>query len=87
MQIRRARKCVKKNWTALQSTRKVSILFDDYSTIVSKARFKATHEKGLKIVIPKQMFQRLQIALVQVKSGNTSESLLNEIRQVIYSLY
>ena len=32
------------------------------------------------------MFERLPIALVQVKVGNTSENLLNEIRQIIYSL-
>ena len=33
------------------------------------------------------MIQRLPIALAQVKTGNTSENLLNEIRQYIYSLY
>ena len=33
------------------------------------------------------MLQRLPIALAQVKAGNTSENLLNEIRQVVYSLY
>ena len=33
------------------------------------------------------MRQRLSIALVQVKAGNTYENLLNEIRQTIYSLY
>ena len=33
------------------------------------------------------MLQRLPIALAQVKGGNTSEKLLNEIRQIIYSLY
>ena len=33
------------------------------------------------------MFQKLPIALTQVKASNTSESLLNEIRQIIYSLY
>ena len=33
------------------------------------------------------MLQRLPIALAQVKAGNTSEKLLNEIRQVTYSLY
>ena len=33
------------------------------------------------------MLQRLQIALVQVKSDNTSENVLNETRQIIYSLY
>ena len=33
------------------------------------------------------MLQRLPIALAQVKSGNNSENLLNEIRQIVYSLY
>ena len=36
---------------------------------------------------PKQMLQRLPIALAKVKAGNNSESLLNEIRQIVYSLY
>ena len=34
-----------------------------------------------------EMVQRLPTALVQVKTGNTSENLLNEIKQIIYSLY
>ena len=42
---------------------------------------------GLKILSSKQMLERLPIALVQAKAGNNSESLLNEIRQIIYSLY
>ena len=42
---------------------------------------------GLKILTTKQMFQRLPIALAQEKAGNNSESLLNEIRQITYSLY
>ena len=33
------------------------------------------------------MLQRLPIALAQVKAANTSENLLNEIRQIVYSLY
>ena len=33
------------------------------------------------------MLQRLPIALTQVKAGNVSEILINEIRQIIYSLY
>ena len=33
------------------------------------------------------MFQRLPLALAQVKAGNTSENLLNKIRQIMYSLY
>ena len=43
--------------------------------------------KGIKILTPKQMFQRLPIALAQVKAGINSKSLLNEIRQIVYSLY
>ena len=48
---------------------------------------KETKGKGLKILTPKQMLQRLPIALAQVKAGNNSESLLNEIRKIVYSLY
>ena len=33
------------------------------------------------------MLQRLPVALAQVKAGNTSENLLNEIHQIIYFLY
>ena len=46
-----------------------------------------TNKCKLKILTPKQMLQRLPIALAQVKAGNNSESLLNEIRQIVYSLY
>ena len=46
-----------------------------------------TKETGIKIFTPKEMLQRLPIALAQVKAGNNSESLLNEIRQIFYSLY
>ena len=41
----------------------------------------------VKILTPNQMLKRLPIALAQVKAGNNSESLLNEIRQIVYSLY
>ena len=41
----------------------------------------------LKVLTPNQMLKRLPIALAQVKAGNNSESLLNEIRQIVYSLY
>ena len=43
--------------------------------------------EGLKILTPNQMLKRLPIALGQIKAGNNSESLLNEIRQIVYSLY
>ena len=53
----------------------------------SEDKSKSKYEEGLKILFAKQMFQRLPIALVQVKAGSTSEDLLNEIKQIIYSLY
>ena len=43
-------------------------------------------DKQLRILTPKQI-QRLPIALAQVKAGNTYENLLNEVQQIIYSLY
>ena len=43
--------------------------------------------EGLKTIKPNQTLKRLPIALAQVKAGNNSESLLNEIRQIVYSLY
>ena len=61
--------------------------YDDYSLMMSEAKTKATKGTGLKILTPKQMLQRLPIALAQVKAGNNSESLLNEIRQIVHSLY
>ena len=42
---------------------------------------------GLKILTPNQMLKRLPIALAQIRTGNNSESLLNEIKQIAYSLY
>ena len=42
---------------------------------------------GLKVLAPKQLLQRLPTALAEIKAGNNSESLLNEIRQIAYSLY
>ena len=41
--------------------------------------------KGLKILTSKQLLRRLPIALAQVKAGNNSENLLNEIRQIVHS--
>ena len=48
---------------------------------------KVSDRKQVQILTPKLMLQRLLIALAQVKVGNTFENLLNEIRQIIYSLY
>ena len=43
--------------------------------------------KGLKIPTPDQMLSRLPIILAQLKAGNNSQKLINEIRQLLYSLY
>ena len=43
--------------------------------------------KGLKILTPIQIFSILPITLAQLKAGNNSEKLKNEIRQLLYSLY
>ena len=61
--------------------------YNDYFKIVNKAAYNAKHGEGLKILTIKQILQRLSIALAQVKAGNTSENVLNEIRQIRYSLY
>ena len=53
--------------------------------IVEKSLYfnKQQKGKGLKILTPKQILQRLTIALAQVKAGNTYEILLNETREII----
>ena len=55
--------------------------------LLSKAKYETKYGEGRKILTPKQMLQRLPIALVQVKAGNNAENLLNKIRQIVYSLY
>ena len=73
------------------SREEVINFFSDCIEMLSDANCDAkqdeTKETGLKILTAKQVFQRLPIALAQVKAGNSSESLLNEIRQIVYSLY
>ena len=51
------------------------------------AKQNKTKGKGIKILTPKQMLQRLPITLAQVKAGNNSESFLNEITQIVYFWY
>ena len=73
------------------SREEVVNFFRDYIEMTSDTNYDSKHsetkEKELKILTPKQMIQRLPIALAQVKAGNNSESVLNEIRQILYSLY
>ena len=49
--------------------------------------YKTKQGTRLKILTRKQMLQRLSIALAQVKANNNSENLLNQIGQLVYSLY
>ena len=61
---------------------------EDYGSMIFEAKILAKQNgKGLKILTRKQMLQRLRIALAQIKAVNNSGSLLNEIRQIVYSLY
>ena len=59
--------------------------------MLSDAKYDAKQDRakgtGIKILTLRQMLQRSPIAFAQVKAGNNSESLLNEIRQIVYSLY
>ena len=43
--------------------------------------------QGLKIITPDQMLSRLPITLAQLKVGNNPQKRINEIRQLLYSLY
>ena len=55
--------------------------------ILAAKRLAKQEGTGLKILTPKQMLQRLPIALAQIKVGNNSESLLNEIKHIVSSFY
>ena len=63
-------------------------MFNEYARNMSRNIYDSKQEgTGLKILTPKQILQRLPISLAQVKAGNNPQSLLNEIRQIVYSLY
>ena len=62
-------------------------MFNDYPREKSRRIYESKQGTGLKVLTPKKMLQSLPIALAQIKAGNNSESLLNEIRQIAYSLY
>ena len=63
-------------------------MFDDYTTIAFETRCKAvepTQGKAIKTLKPKQILQTLPIALAQIKAGNTSGNLLNELKLCVNS--
>ena len=77
--------------TFYNSREEIINVFRDYIEMLSDANYDAKQNKTegtrLKVVTPKQMLQRLSIALSKVKAGNNSESLLNKIGKIICSLY
>ena len=76
------------NMENLYNSRTAAIdFFEELTSRASEASPQAKKGTGLKILTPKQMLQRLPIVLVQIKAGNNSESLLNQIRQIVYSLH
>ena len=77
-----------KNIKNLYNSRGKAIkLYNDYTKNMSEAIYKTKHKTWLQILTPKQILKRLPIFLAQVKAGNNSENLLNEIGQTVYSLY
>ena len=63
-------------------------MFNDYVRNMSKSIYDLKQEgTGLKMLTLQQMLQRLPISLAQIKAGDNSQSLLNEIRLSVYCLY
>ena len=77
------------NINNLYNARDMAIKFiEDYgSMILEKKKMVKQEGKGLKILTPNQKLKSLPVALAQIKTGNNSESLLNEIRQIVYSFF
>ena len=59
----------------------------EFETEESAAKRRNQRGQGLKILTPQQMLSRLPVSLAQLKAGNNSQKLKNEIRQLLYSLY
>ena len=82
---------VKNRWSKLKDSTKKAPREEQILEIVKDIlNFnKQNQQKGqrIKILTPNQMFNRLPIALAQLKAGNNSNKLKNEIRQLLYSLY
>ena len=77
------------NANILYNARNSAIKFiQDYGSMILEAKRLAKQKRtGLKILTPNQMLKRLPIAFAQIKAGNNLESVLNEIGEIVYSLY
>ena len=73
------------------SREEVFNFFRDYTAMMFDSSHQAkqdeTKRTGFQILTPKQMFERLPIALAQVKTGNNSKVLLNKIRPIVSSFH
>ena len=69
------------------SREEVVRIFNDYAKNMSRNFYDSKQGIGRKKLTPKQILQRFPKAIAQIKSGNNSKSLLNEIGQIVYSLY
>ena len=70
-----------------ESRQAVIELFNDNSSLVSEAKYRSINGEMLKILTPNQMLHIFSTEIVQVKAGSTSENILADIKQIIYSLY
>ena len=72
----------------MSQEKKLFNFFNDNAKNMSKNIYDSKQKgTGLKILTPNQVLKRLPIALAQISAGNNSESLLNDIRKIVYSLY
>ena len=80
-------KVMKKKHSGARDPKQIKLL--DYGNELKKVFEKSFNPSGsgLKILTPQQMLARLPILLAQIKAGNNSRELKNEIRQLLYSLY
>ena len=88
--MRKNKKIYFKNLYALFDGRER--VFNAFESIICPIKiegigFSDFYHSNLKILTPKQILQKLSITFRRVKAGNTSENLLNEVRQIIYSYH
>ena len=82
--MKKAIKNVSENETLKIEQNKKIIIIASYILYFNQLKQKG---QGLKILTPNQMLSRLPISLAQLKAGNNSKKLKNEIRQLLYSLH
>ena len=77
---------IENRWRRKKKIKKANEILDIVKKIL-EFNNKIQSGKRLKILTPDQVLSRLRITLAQLKAGNNSKKLKNEIRQLLYSLY